>query len=292
MNPFNTQPKSDKKPLFRISGWLTQICKNLGLDGAGKQSNQQASTMTSEEENEYSHSSFPTAVRAKAASVNKTAKFTTTSETENENLFSFLPNAVGGNGQRAFTLIEVLVAMTVITIVSSVVFTQRQTFNQSVGLNNVAQEVALAIRQTQNYGVSSRGSDLEEDVDDFAYGIVFSSSGSSNDEFIMYRDRAGNEGFNPSDLEIETYSLPAGVFISGVCTNVSFGVTSCSSNNSQIVIRFSRPHPNAEFRRPSNGQMIEISGDEPETAVILLEEEESGSTRRVVVRRSGFITVE
>jgi prepilin-type N-terminal cleavage/methylation domain-containing protein len=187
-----------------------------------------------------------------------------------------------------FTLIEVLVAMSVIAIVSGMVFTQRQAFNRSVGLNNVAQEVALAIRQTQNYGVSSRGSSLIDPIDEFAYGIYF-DAGSDPEQFTIYRDSGGNKGYNAADTDIEVYNLPAGVLVAGICTGESFGDTNCSPNNSEIVIRFSRPHPDAEFLRPNSGN--DFAGN-PETAVILLEDEESGSTRRVIIRRSGFITVE
>lgn len=182
---------------------------------------------------------------------------------------------------------EIMVAIAVIAIVSSMVFTQRDAFSRSVGLNNVAHEVALAVRQTQIYGVSSRGSELTDPIYDFSYGIYFDSG--TPDEFSIYRDSVGNKGYQPGDVEVETYTLPAGVEIAGVCVNTGFSSTDCAPGDTpgDAVIMFSRPHPNAEFIARTNGK--NIIGD---TAVILLEEEESGARRKVIVRRSGFITVE
>jgi Tfp pilus assembly protein FimT len=187
----------------------------------------------------------------------------------------------------AFTLVELLVAFTVITIVAGMMYTQRSGFTRSVVLNNVAKEVALAVRQTQNYGMSSRGSDIGDDVDDFSYGISLDAD-SSQGQFFIYRDSHGNKRYQPSDELIETYSLPDEIRIIGICRTTSFNDTSCGSFGGELVIMFSRPHPDAEFRNNNSGNLF----SDTDTAIILLEDTDSGSRRSVIVRKSGFIAVE
>lgn len=191
--------------------------------------------------------------------------------------------------ESGFTLIEMLTAVAVITMILSITLTQQSNFSETVNLNNVTHEVALAVRQAQSYGVTSLDDDIVgEDDDNSAYGVIFDTN--SPQTFTMYRNDNGNIGYQPSDTEIEVYQLPGDMEIVRVCINDTEGDTSCPSGDDEydeVAITFSRPNPDAAFRRPNNGNLYSSAW----AAVIVLEDD-SGSEESVVVRSIGFISVQ
>lgn len=199
-------------------------------------------------------------------------------------------NALWSSSAAGFSLIEMLITISVMGIIAGTVFVQRSSFSESISLKNVAQEIAVAIRQAQVYGVSSRGSNLGDDFDEFSYGVYFNLS--NEQSFLMYRDTRGNRGYQPADDLIETYQLPRDMRIRYICVHDDFDTTACNTaDRDNLVIRFSRPHPDAQILT-RNGNEITIGGQDAVTAVIAIEEIDSERQRRVVVRSSGYITVE
>lgn len=197
-------------------------------------------------------------------------------------------DALWSSTTAGFSLIELLVTIAVMGMVAGMVFTQRAGFSQSIGLKNVTQEIALAVRQAQVYGVTSRGSRLNADIDDFAYSIHFDARPNRNQNFPMYIDRIGNATYGNNDTLIDSYQLPSNMQIRYICTGANFSDTACNSyDKNEVIIKFSRPHPDAQILRRSGNAI-----NNAETAVIVIEEVDSGNRRKVIVRASGYITVE
>lgn len=205
-------------------------------------------------------------------------------------------DALWSSSTAGFSLVELLVTIAVMGMVAGMVFTQRASFSQSISLKNVTQEIAVAIRQAQVYGTASRGSGLNDDYQDFTYGMYFDTDDAFvgdaplNQQFRMFRDDDGDdgdEGYESGDTLIEAYQLPSNMRVLYLCLNGTFGDTSCSSDDrNHLVIRFSRPHPDAVLTN-KNGD--DFSHD---TAVIVVEEIDSGNQRKVIIQSSGYITVE
>lgn len=70
-------------------------------------------------------------------------------------MFGSFRNYYHKEGQRAFSLVELLVALTIMTIVTTVVLARHQSFNGAVLLRNQAYDVAFTIRQAQQLAVSA-----------------------------------------------------------------------------------------------------------------------------------------
>ena len=71
-------------------------------------------------------------------------------------LFRLNPKRYTLNALKGFTLIELLVTVSMFIIITSVVLVNFPSFSSKISLDNLAHEVALAVRQAQVFGVSSR----------------------------------------------------------------------------------------------------------------------------------------
>jgi prepilin-type N-terminal cleavage/methylation domain-containing protein len=178
---------------------------------------------------------------------------------------------------RGFTLVELIVSISIFAMMTALVVAKYGTFNQSVLLTNLAYDMALTIRTAQTYGVSVKS---ENDSFNTAYGIYLSSNTSSNTQFIFFADR-DVDGLYDIGEEIKIYSLKRGAIISELCFNVT-----CLNNPTEILnITFKRPDPDALIQ--GEGGLTPPDG---EAKIVIMGTD--GSTRAVVVRENGQISVE
>ena len=75
-----------------------------------------------------------------------------------------------------FTLVELLVAISIFTIITGVVLMQDNSFSSGILTSNMAYETALTIRQAQVYGVNVKATDIDANnintqSFDYAYGV-------------------------------------------------------------------------------------------------------------------------
>ena len=186
---------------------------------------------------------------------------------------------------RGFTLIELIVSISIFAMMTALVVAKYGNFNQSVLLTNLAYDMALTIRTAQTYGVSVRqeGGDFK-----YPYGVYFSSVSGNNTSFVFFVDMnldVTDQGYyDVADQIINTYTLKRGAKIQQICTN-----TTCSSIEDELHITFKRPDPDARFCVTST---CGVMGAPAETYVKIVIEGTDGSTRAVVVRKNGQISVE
>lgn len=154
-----------------------------------------------------------------------------------------LRTTCGKSAQGGFGLIELLVSLTIMTIVTSVVLVRQGSFNSAVLLRAQAYEVALTLRDVQLNAVSASG-----DSGSFREEIgVFFDTGMGNGTFRIYRDSGsgvnddgywqmseefGLQGFLDSRFEIRDIR-PVG------------NTTACSCSALSVV--FQRPNFDAKF---------------------------------------------
>ncbi len=163
---------------------------------------------------------------------------------------------------RGFTLIELMVVLVIIMVITTVVLTNQNTFNKTLILANTAYDIALTLRSTETYGISSRAVGTAANV---GYGIHVESGTRSS--FILFADIAGGTScagqhpdckpgdhvYTSADASpaTQTYNLNNGMTIqnfcaftglSGSCENPS---GSYSGGLSSLDITFSRPNPDA-----------------------------------------------
>ena len=153
-----------------------------------------------------------------------------------------------------------MVVLAIIVVLSSIVLNNQSSFNKTILLANTAYDIALTIRSTETYGLSSRAAGTAANV---GYGIHFSTSGVANNSFAIFADTSGGTscagmppdckpgdrvynapGFRPDVLE-QTYNLNNGVVIHDFCAFSGVGGWSCAAGGaiSSLDIVFVRPSP-------------------------------------------------
>ena len=111
---------------------------------------------------------------------------------------------------KGFSLIELIVAVSVIVIISSVALFHQAKFSSDILISNVAYEIALAIRQAQVYGISSKGNPAAATYQyRVGYGVHFEASGTKPDLFLSFVDVPPGQAATPGVDTIFEYTYDA-----------------------------------------------------------------------------------
>ena len=87
---------------------------------------------------------------------------------------------------RGFGLVELMVSISIMTLVSTVILVKNRSFNNALLLRNQAYEIAFSLRQAQLLAVSGN---KESTGDSNQYGIYFDiTSSPGNGQYRMFRD--------------------------------------------------------------------------------------------------------
>jgi prepilin-type N-terminal cleavage/methylation domain-containing protein len=176
---------------------------------------------------------------------------------------------------KGFTLVELLVSISIFTVITSVAIFNHSQFNGSVLLTNLSYEIALSVRQAQSYGISVR----ENSAQNFnsGYGVHFDTTVPT--QYILFEDKTGGTPYvhDGSDIDIQTYTIEKGNKVAKVCLD---GVKPCSSTS--VDISFSRPNPDAYiYSGGTNHGKAEICVTSPQ-----------GLVRKIIVESTGQISVD
>lgn len=178
-----------------------------------------------------------------------------------------------------FTLVELLVTLSLFVVITTIVLFSQSKFNGSILLTNLAYDVALTVRQAQTFGVnvrevSSGGGDFQK-----AYGVHFDATDAdSKKKFILFIDDVSVNGkYDSSDSIVNTYSVKRGNYIKNICIE-----SACTSVN-KLDITFIRPNPDAIIKGDSYSDAAE--------AKITISSAD-GNTRNIVVNSTGQISIQ
>ncbi len=166
-------------------------------------------------------------------------------------------NLGGGFYRKAFTLVELLVAVSIFMIITSVVLVNNSRFNDSVVLKSIAYEFALAIREAQNSALNVRsidGSGFEN-----GFGIFIPKAGTTNTaestSYVLYSDSIKATGSGgafgrydvtasgSNDSDIKEYLIKRGFYITKVvATQDAVGaMPETYTGDVDFTISFKRP---------------------------------------------------
>ena len=137
---------------------------------------------------------------------------------------------------KGFTLVELLISVSIFTVITTVAMFSNNQFNGSVLLTNLAYEVALSVRQAQYYGVSVR----QSSSNDFnsGYGIHFDTSVPTSYTLFEDKPNGSQHIFDGSDVSVQMFTITRGNKIYKVCVSGD-----CSKT--KVDITFVRPNPDA-----------------------------------------------
>ena len=183
--------------------------------------------------------------------------------------------------RRGFTLIELMVSISIISMVSAVILVRNNSFNGAVLLRNQSYELAFALRQAQLMAVSGGESATRQ------YGVYISKL--KPGEYIIFRDDS-NVGSNAG--RYDAGDVPVGLtgrldrrFAIRDITNKA-GV---SQTTDGFSFTFIRPNFDGLFKSDSSGY---LSGPMYiDVGVVGKSGTDSGSVRRVEVTSTGQVSV-
>ncbi len=177
---------------------------------------------------------------------------------------------------QGFSLIELLITMSIMMIVSGLVFFNHSRFNSNILIENLAYEISLTIRQAQSFGwlVKETSGGFEG-----GYGVHFDSD---SDEFLIFADThpsgAPNHIYDAgSDEIIDELKMMNNNKIDQLCVE-----TDCSAGI--LDISFVRPNPDAFIRADG-------SGTDKATAEIHVISPK-GLKKKILINKIGQISIE
>lgn len=179
-------------------------------------------------------------------------------------------------------MVELLISISIFTVITAVSVFSYSGFNSSVLVTNLAYDIALSVRQAQFYGITVKQSGTNGF--DSGYGVHFTRNSSS---YTLFEDVDTDHVFDASsgDIGLETYMIQKGNKIDRLCV---VG-TAIGCNFDSIDISFVRPNPDTFVARFQSGvQNGSVTDGYP---VVVCVSSPSGVKRKVTVEATGQISV-
>ena len=206
---------------------------------------------------------------------------------------------------KGFTLVELLVTLSIFAVTTGIVMTSQGKFDNSVLLTNTAYDIAITIRQAQTYGVNVKESLVSNKYNPYGVRFDLSISDGDNKRFNLFEDsltvnnihnniQDGNFICTSSDEEcVNSYKLKRGHYIKSIC--VGTNESDCDTNainTSRLDISFVRPNPEAVILGVISGIPDTFSSTNPRKfAKIVISSADDTAKRSIVVTKVGQIYV-
>lgn len=212
-----------------------------------------------------------------------------------------------------FTLVELLVVLSIIVVITGIVITSQSSFNKTLILANTAYDVALSIRSAETYGVGSRAVGGMANVGHgvhFVIGNTFTLFADTypapNDQNChgLPNDDPSRPDAQPGDCVYEAaqgervmdYTIGNGITITDICVlnsvsnswTCTYAHPGASAGLSSADIVFSRPNSDVFISRGMGGSPTQYSSSLV-AVCISLSSPQGGSPRFVTVASSGNI---
>lgn len=196
-----------------------------------------------------------------------------------------------------FTVVELMVTLTIVVMVTGIIMVQYSSFNSSVLLTSQAYETAFDIREAQSMAISVRGqsSRFREE-----YGLYFDITSSNPNRYILFQDNDANGNHSPARYHAgeqigSPLLLDPRFVLKNLCATVG-STRTCYANDPSttgevinsgfhdVAISFKRPDFDAEFYSAGRSgiESIEIKFGTPGGTI----------ERSVTVYRTGQISID
>lgn len=153
--------------------------------------------------------------------------------------------------RRGFTMIELLISITIFSLLSAVVLVKYNTFSVKSEFSNAAESIVLALREAQVYGVASKESaggtgpipcGPAGSPFDCVYGVHFSANAGENKQITVFIDENDDYVYRAGERIVETITWNGSIFIDKLeCLPGASGF--CTGNTMDVTFR--RPNPDA-----------------------------------------------
>ncbi|MBI5045971.1 MAG: prepilin-type N-terminal cleavage/methylation domain-containing protein [Candidatus Niyogibacteria bacterium] len=192
----------------------------------------------------------------------------------------------GARSSDAFTIVEMLVSISIFTIITSLVLTNYPKFSEHFALERTAQEVAQSFREAKTLSLAVTVTATELAVGTkTGYGVHFEQNSKNYLIFSDIYPDIPNKIFDVNSDRIDSsYNIQADATVTGFCAG-----NDCILNSTfqMMDIVFTRPEPAITFFAGDSGAMLEQN----EQNISIFITNGKGETKRVVVWKSGQISV-
>lgn len=184
-----------------------------------------------------------------------------------------------GDNSKGFTLIELIVVMSIMVIINGVIFFDYPSVMANLALKRTAGEIALVARQAQVYALSAKSGVSGELVN---YGVHFDKNAPSNTKIILFADNNNNRQYNSSpDEAVQTFEIQTKDKIISLC-----GDDDCIGKSmSTVDIVYQRLKPTATIMSPptcSGGILCS-------SVKITVQSHRNSTTKDVTIYSTGYI---
>lgn len=153
---------------------------------------------------------------------------------------------MGLQSKRGFTLVEMLITISIFVVITSIVLTSHSKFSGNILVGNLAYDIALSVRQAQVYGLSVREFSAGSGEFDIGYGVHFDKD--TPTFYILFADRNDDSLYNGVSEIVEVFNIKNGYGVSRFCAVVSSGTEECTPSTIRFLdIVFKRPDPEANI---------------------------------------------
>lgn len=202
--------------------------------------------------------------------------------------------------RRGFTLVELLVVISIMLVLTTSFLLQQKKFDSSTLMRSLAYSIALTVRQAQAYGTSLRENTpgaFAAGTAATAYGVYFTSANIganvNPNTYILFADvppgggGQANGRYDGVSEKIQQFQLSSGYYISDFCAVIA-GAQNCVSGAAitELDIYFKRPNTDSQFSI--------FNGASPLTnasAVYMKLTGPGGDFRNIIVTNTGQISV-
>lgn len=210
--------------------------------------------------------------------------------------FNKISKKIAVETQKAFTIIELIVVIAIFALIMTVALWNQRDLTNNILISNLGYEIALAVRETQAYGIGVRARPGAEASQDFQGGFGIYASINTPEQLIVFNDLNENKIYDGAEEVFATYQFrnQNGNKITAICAehpNNTPCIAGGGSSFAEATVVFKRPNPEASFRSDAalgGGSNGVKSGP----VYIVINTPAKNNCRAVVIETTGQIHVE
>lgn len=169
-----------------------------------------------------------------------------------------------GFTQLGFTLVELMVVITIVTVILTAMVSRQNTFQERFRVDSKVYDLAIAIRQAQAYTFGVREfycSSNSTKTFDAAYGVHLNTA--NTDRFLSFVDANKDTKYNDTAEACYTQTtLLSAPGLNRICGVTGAGVKECypggGSSLRQATLTFQRPNPRPVMKFTTDDGTTEI----------------------------------
>lgn len=190
---------------------------------------------------------------------------------------------------RGFTLVEMLVVITIFTVILTALVINQNGWNKKLALKTASLEIGLVLRQAQINSLAVRESAASSgDKFDVGYGVYFDITNTTS--YIYFADLDRDSTYDVGE-ELSVVPLKNDINIIQMCGFLPSERDYCTGSHSlsKIVILFRRPDSKARIRFLNSAGSDIASVSAPAEIEIRYREERAGGRATIRVQENGQI---